>query len=1117
MIEALNNIADKWFNWELAILWQVAVLIAIVWVIDLLIRRWAWPQVRYALWLLVLVKLVLPPGLTSPTSFTAEIPFLAESVVEVQISRPQTAAPPEQIVPGGQPAVGTVPEPVTQYSQTPTQTMPAAAAAALSWKAYALFVWAAGIAVLSGWLIIRLTGLRREHLKAQHRPNLPERFEELVTAAARKLKLKNTPRVILTNKLSCPAVFGVFRPVLLMPADKLKSLTRQDAEHILLHELAHIKRGDLLIHAVYMTLQIAYWFNPLLWLIRRHLQNIRELCCDATVAGILREKTAGYRETLLETARQLLAEPVDPGLGLLGLFENSNRLVDRLRWLEKKTWKHQPLRIMTIFVLVCLMAACVLPMAKLDPGPAGFVIKGTVTDAETGQPIVGAKVGDNKEYNDGKFCTFTDSNGNYEYKTWYEEHGVKAEADGYKRQDKGFGTKLFGSEKEKIIDFELLPEKDTEQSEFKATLANGVTVELVGICKYPERTFWRPDGSKAERKLFVEKSNAGGEYGVVVKVDGPNDLSFAWRSIEGAHGWNGSCEVLDDKGKKLVDEHGNKIENYEAALTNFDNKQTSTSIRIGISTDEWQNVAEYNSDRMKIEGKGTESLLFSEPFEDRRGVSIVVTGKWSGDKTQRIAAIDRYDKLHVGWSGSISGNDIQQMTGKFFDLNRNQIKSFLVQVRPYEWVEFKNVSLRPGVKTDVSIGKPEKTKREIIKEKYLEVREKPEIIREAAGNLFNKIRNADYDYYLNSKNQDVWQEFPLVSFYNCYREYPTLVRWICETFKRDPIVSVELGDVFFNDNEEWPRIYYKLILKDRAILEGDLHFEYGFYHYGDGRWYGIHGHFYDGPETPYNMHGLDWHLKPEAELFHSKRVKTDSDTIVQKQPYMVPFEITKQGFLDNDWIEITQILGPTYMLQVGQTYTIKGKYKLSSHDQAMLHIYATNGETHSKQGPIVKQGTGEFTRTFTYIKEGWLHLSFYPADGGSSFGNLYFAQKGSRQKVPDLANITSVVGEAKPPEQKPKGATMLRIEVQETTEDRDGEKEIQNEIALGIPLASLKAGNVVLPKAAENQMNKYGITIEKIIKMIEDGTAPMVILEVAEDIKGESGEILHIETCIGLR
>lgn len=355
MTEALNQIAGKWFCWEVAMLWQVSVVIAVVAAIDFLIRRWAWPQVRYALWLLVLVKLVLPPTLTSPTSFTAEIPFMAQEAIKIQITRPEpfeTTGPVAVVTPAENPQyytgapVDAAPADVTVQ---PREVVPAAAT--LSWEAYGFIVWLGGIVILASWLIIRLSNLRREHLKNEQQARLPERFEELLAATAQKVKLRKVPQVILTNKVCCPAVFGIFRPVLLMPADKLKHLTRQDAEHILLHELAHIKRGDLFIHAVYMSLQIAYWFNPLLWLIRRQLQNLRELCCDATVAKILREKTFRYRETLLETARQLLAEPVDPGLGLLGLFENSNWLVERLKWLEKKTWKNRTLRIITILVL----------------------------------------------------------------------------------------------------------------------------------------------------------------------------------------------------------------------------------------------------------------------------------------------------------------------------------------------------------------------------------------------------------------------------------------------------------------------------------------------------------------------------------------------------------------------------------------------------------------------------------------------------------------------------------------------------------------------------------------------------------------------------------------------
>ncbi len=113
--------------------------------------------------------------------------------------------------------------------------------------------------------------------------------------------------------------------------------------------------------------------------------------------------------------------------------------------------------------------ATLLSMAKATYDSPEFILKGTVTDAQTGQPIAGAKVGDNQKYNGGKFCTITDPNGHYEYKTWYEEHDTTAEATGYQSQQKGFTTKLLGSEKEKVINYELVPKKSTEAKDNKFT------------------------------------------------------------------------------------------------------------------------------------------------------------------------------------------------------------------------------------------------------------------------------------------------------------------------------------------------------------------------------------------------------------------------------------------------------------------------------------------------------------------------------------------------------------------------------------------------------------------------------------------------------------------------
>jgi hypothetical protein len=133
---------------------------------------------------------------------------------------------------------------------------------------------------------------------------------------------------------------------------------------MLLHELAHIKRGDLVMHSLYMLLQIVYWYNPLLWLVRRHMHHLRELSCDGTVAELLRERTPAYRQTLLETARRMLTTSVEPGLGLLGLFEDSNHLLVRLNWLTKPTWRYSTMKRAIVATIALLMFACVLPMAQ---------------------------------------------------------------------------------------------------------------------------------------------------------------------------------------------------------------------------------------------------------------------------------------------------------------------------------------------------------------------------------------------------------------------------------------------------------------------------------------------------------------------------------------------------------------------------------------------------------------------------------------------------------------------------------------------------------------------------------------------------------------------------------
>jgi hypothetical protein len=151
--------------------------------------------------------------------------------------------------------------------------------------------------------------------------------------------------------------------VLLLPEHYLNDLSREEAEHVLLHELCHVKRGDLWIHGLVLLLQVAYWFNPFLLWANWQLRHVREMCCDQTLAARLQDRTDAYRQTLLNTARELLTEKVEPGMGLLGVFEEPFWLVARIRWLEKKTWHHRKSIAATAALVILGMAVLVMPMA----------------------------------------------------------------------------------------------------------------------------------------------------------------------------------------------------------------------------------------------------------------------------------------------------------------------------------------------------------------------------------------------------------------------------------------------------------------------------------------------------------------------------------------------------------------------------------------------------------------------------------------------------------------------------------------------------------------------------------------------------------------------------------
>jgi hypothetical protein len=148
-----------------------------------------------------------------------------------------------------------------------------------------------------------------------------------------------------------------------MPEGLLYQLQPEQVRAVLLHELAHIRRGDLWINLIQTVLQIAYFYNPLVWLANWLIRRIREQAVDETVLVAMGDKARDYPETLVGVARLALGRP-GLGLRLIGVVESKAALSGRIRHMLSRPFPMTARLGLCGGVTVVLSAVVFLPMAR---------------------------------------------------------------------------------------------------------------------------------------------------------------------------------------------------------------------------------------------------------------------------------------------------------------------------------------------------------------------------------------------------------------------------------------------------------------------------------------------------------------------------------------------------------------------------------------------------------------------------------------------------------------------------------------------------------------------------------------------------------------------------------
>ena len=343
-IETLNHSGDQFLKFAWPMFWQSSLLIAIIFALEFALRRKVRAAIRYALWMVVIVKLLLPPSLALPTGPTWWI--------HPAVSPPVKAPPVSFTVSYGEQMTPDFPLP-------PSPVIPPPKAPAMSFAAWTLTASGVVSAGLLAWLLVRWRQINQKVRRA----NTSEKLIPVVDEARRLTRLRPGIRLKLTEDSMSPAVCGLFRPVILLPQSLVERLSDGQLRAVLLHEAIHLRRGDVWVNCAQALLQIVYWWHPLLWLANARIRRVREEAVDDAVMLALRDDAEIYAPTLLEVAKLAFNRPL-ASLGLVGILESRSALRQRIeRLVNFNTPKKAGLTVVSILGILAFSAVA-LPMGE---------------------------------------------------------------------------------------------------------------------------------------------------------------------------------------------------------------------------------------------------------------------------------------------------------------------------------------------------------------------------------------------------------------------------------------------------------------------------------------------------------------------------------------------------------------------------------------------------------------------------------------------------------------------------------------------------------------------------------------------------------------------------------
>lgn len=301
-------------------------------------------RIKNALWVLILIKLLIPVS-----------DHIDTNLFSILNQRYLTLVQSEQIVTSGSTGMN---QPLLDMDSSMTGEVPEnlennGFLPAILWTASV--IWMTGIVLLSIFLLITNYNFRLKILGTTNTGD--EKTLALIQTLKADLSIKQEIRVVINDRIKSPCIAGIIKPTIYIPEYILNISNSNQISHIFLHELVHFKRKDVLYNLLSIIALLIHWYNPLAWIAVKKMRIYRECTCDACVLELLNEdENIEYGMTLLNISKSYFNKNEYTQMPIY--FETNNQMKERINMIKK--FSKGSNKITLKMALSCVIAACII-------------------------------------------------------------------------------------------------------------------------------------------------------------------------------------------------------------------------------------------------------------------------------------------------------------------------------------------------------------------------------------------------------------------------------------------------------------------------------------------------------------------------------------------------------------------------------------------------------------------------------------------------------------------------------------------------------------------------------------------------------------------------------------